>query len=104
LQSVCRSVGGWVLKVSLSLSLSLFLSLSLSLSLSPPLRTAILCCRRITRSDGLRQSAINIAEGRKRAVVLESEAARVGEENRAQGEAAGIKARAEAEMKGARER
>eukprot|EP01047_Picozoa_sp_COSAG01_P057761 COSAG01_NODE_6718_length_3530_cov_5.092101_2_plen_38_part_00 len=37
-------------------------------------------------------------------MVLESEAARVGEENRAQGEAAAIKARAEAEMKGARER
>lgn len=50
----------------------------------------------ITRSEGLRQAAINIAEGKKQAVVLESEAARTDQTNRAKGEADAIREVAEA--------
>ncbi|KAL6239762.1 hypothetical protein BDW75DRAFT_226836 [Aspergillus navahoensis] len=53
----------------------------------------------ILDSEGQRQSAINIAEGRKQSVILASEADRIERINRANGEAAAIRAKAEATAK-----
>ncbi|RDW76349.1 SPFH domain-containing protein [Aspergillus mulundensis] len=53
----------------------------------------------ILDSEGQRQSAINIAEGRKQSVILASEADRIERVNRANGEAAAIRAKAEATAK-----
>lgn len=50
----------------------------------------------ILDSEGMREAAINEAEGRKRAVILASEARRLEQTNNALGEAAAIRARAEA--------
>ena len=54
----------------------------------------------VLESEGVRQSAINVAEGGKARAVLESEAERVGAVNRAAGEAAAIRERAAATAEG----
>lgn len=54
----------------------------------------------ILESEGIRQSNINIADGKKSSVILASEAARTDQVNRAQGEAEAILARAQATAKG----
>ncbi|EYU19711.1 hypothetical protein ABFS82_06G095500 [Erythranthe guttata] len=54
----------------------------------------------VLESEGERQANINIADGRKNSVILASEAAKLDQVNRAQGEAAAILARAEATAKG----
>lgn len=54
----------------------------------------------VLESEGVRQSNINIADGKKSAVILESEAAMMDQVNRARGEAEAILARAEATAKG----
>ena len=51
-------------------------------------------------SEGEKQSNINIAEGMKNSVILESEAARMDQINRAQGEAEAILAKAKATAEG----
>jgi regulator of protease activity HflC (stomatin/prohibitin superfamily) len=54
----------------------------------------------VLESEGVRQAAINVAEGGKARAVLESEAEREGAINRAAGEAAAIRARAAATAEG----
>lgn len=57
----------------------------------------------ILRSEGVRQSAINVAEGGKQEVVLESEAALIDQTNRAKGQAEAIRQVAIATAEGIRE-
>lgn len=51
-------------------------------------------------SEGIRQASINIADGKKNSVILESEAALMDQVNRAHGEAEAIFTRAEATARG----
>ncbi|CAK9186049.1 unnamed protein product [Ilex paraguariensis] len=58
---------------------------------------------KVLDSEGRRQSAINIAEGKKLSVTLESEAAKMDQVNRAKGEAEAIITSAQATAKGIQE-